>query len=65
MKLNKRLWALVDPTDDCIMWDHERPFINETKRELTERVSLYRKSHPDWVKRCKIKQIIISYYENV
>ena len=60
MILNKRFWALVDPTDSFIMWGYEEPFVNSNKRKLIHDVATYGKYNKTKIKDCKIKRVVIS-----
>ena len=43
MKLNKKLWALVDSEEKYVVWDHEAPIVATTKKEIEEELELKRK----------------------
>lgn len=64
MILNKKLWALVDPTESYIVWSWEAPLINENKKELMKEIRVYERGHKELVlEGCKIKQVYISIAE--
>ena len=62
MILNKKLWALVDPTDSFIVWGWEEPMISQTKEDLESTISANESTgiRKKFFDTCKIKQVYIS-----
>ena len=68
MILNKKLWAVVDPTETFVVWHWESPLINKNKEELELSFNTYKNEgtvteFKNFLNNCKIKQVYVSIVE--
>ena len=71
MILNKPFWAIIDPDGKGVVWGHESPYLNDTKRQtqkdLRRCVELAKLGHnggwcshsPEWWAACCVRKVMV------